>query len=887
MKEIIAKIEEKIANKTINLSELSQYLENDDNDLMISITEIVKDSSIIDNYLNSFLINIELTEETIRKNFSLEEADILIVYAIIKGKIVETEIIDYKEDTKISSSISMYLQEIRNLKKLDNDEIINHIKEYQNNLKLYNETKEEKYYIRAINHRDLCIKSNLRLVVFFAKRYSHTAVPFQDLIEEGNLGLINAIEKFDVSFETKFSTYASFLINQKMTKYLSEQGKLIKIPIRSQLEYSKYKKVCDDYQKKYGYAPSDEELHDILGFDLKTIKKLQEQTLKIISLDKKNDDDESRGLDYYNIVESGEFEEDVINKETVKELLKGLNEKEQLIIAYRYGLIDGYCWTLMEIGEKYGITRERVRQIEDKIIKKLRRSYLCSQSLINITEYFKKNKTYINKAIKQLDDSDKLILEKIVGKDLNKSININFFKEEPLLHIIKQIENNLDSIVVEQSFIEEYKNKRLIDIITREKFNELIKLNHNSIKYINLTKVYGLNLLNPANFNDTTINIELLKRTIDIINNQKSKYEDKTLQEITGISTVDLYFYINEFGADSKNFEIILNTFGKKLDKRYFIKDVSVENALNELINSKIPFAKSLRNKTLQEVLNMSDEDYYYFVENRKNSEYKSKALTKFFGNNLDKIYSNEYLFASDFKSLHISLTKLRKKQKDLSIAKNKVKNAFFNKTLQEYLELNDEEYQHILSLIDNKTVFYNNLKILFGSSLNLVYQKPSSLTKSIVKTELTLKFISDSLHRDSLYYHKTYKSLIKVNDMTIFDEEELYILKKAFGNNLNLRYFNTLTKKEEEMLTKIINKCCVYQDNDINLKELCNKIPIVYRLPIELYLGIYDGKKYSINEIESILNINEEEIKSRIKSAILLLKNYLNESELQLLKCL
>ena len=242
MKEIIAKIEQEIINKNMSLKILLSYIKDSDKDTLDIVDELTKESSIITNYLESFFSHMSIvTEEKLRKMYSEEEAEILVFYCVLKGKISD-EAIDYKLDNiSVNSSLKMYLQEIKTYPILDNETILYHIRKHHKNIALFNKTNDKTYYNNAIYHRDICISSNLRLVVYFANKYGSTTIPVQDLIAEGNIGLIKAVEKFDTNLKTKFTTYASFWINQKINRYLKENGKMIKIPIHSQAEYLKYK----------------------------------------------------------------------------------------------------------------------------------------------------------------------------------------------------------------------------------------------------------------------------------------------------------------------------------------------------------------------------------------------------------------------------------------------------------------------------------------------------------------------------------------------------------------------------------------------------------------------------------------------------------------------
>ena len=137
------------------------------------------------------------------------------------------------------------------------------------------------------------------------------------------------------------------------------------------------------------------------------------------------------------------------------------------------------------------------------------------------------------------------------------------------------------------------------------------------------------------------------------------------------------------------------------------------------------------------------------------------------------------------------------------------------------------------------------------------------------------------------VYYKKKYHDLIKTMDLTKFNKEELEILKKAFGNNLNIGYLNTLSNTEEEKFITLINKYCSEKEKSNSklnekIKELAKDIPINYRLALDLYLGFYDGKKYTVDELSLILNLPAYEIKTRIKNGIIYIKNILNTKDLE-----
>ena len=241
-------------------------------------------------------------------------------------------------------------------------------------------SKEEEYEllkrIRKDNDeqaRQLLILSNLRLVISTAKKSLGNGLPLIDLISEGNIGLIKAINKFDYEKGHRFSTYAVWWIKQSIKKAIINIGRDIRIPSYKYEQLSKVNKVIKDYNAIHGEAPSTEYIAKKVDLKESKVILLLGEFQDIMSLN------ETIGDNIYleDIIGKNDDVEDKIIKEDqlieMKEVLeKVLNERERLILEYRYGLYDNKIHTLMEIGEQMGITRERVRQIEKKAITKLK-----------------------------------------------------------------------------------------------------------------------------------------------------------------------------------------------------------------------------------------------------------------------------------------------------------------------------------------------------------------------------------------------------------------------------------------------------------------------------------------------------------------------------------
>ena len=253
--------------------------------------------------------------------------------------------------------------------------------------------EEEKQLFRQLRKngdlsvRDKIAKSNLRLVISIAKRYQHMGLPLDDLIEEGSLGLLKAIEKFDLRRNCKFATYASFWIRQSVTRALTNEGKLIRLPAHITSRLSKMRKISEKLRQDFGREPTDEEIASEIKLSPREVYDLKSITSSYDSLDSPIGEDGSGQLLDIIVDKSGDGDTvfsmeriaKIIRYDSIMNLIGNLPERESTVLRLRFGLEDGVFRTLDEVGKELSLTRERIRQIEMSAIKKLRHSLASKQ----------------------------------------------------------------------------------------------------------------------------------------------------------------------------------------------------------------------------------------------------------------------------------------------------------------------------------------------------------------------------------------------------------------------------------------------------------------------------------------------------------------------------
>ncbi len=276
----------------------------------------------------------------------------------------ETVILDDAEITKdvnINDPVRMYLKEIGRISLLSNEE--------EANISIRIQDGDE-------DAKRILAESNLRLVVSIAKRYVGRGLLFLDLIQEGNIGLMKAVEKFDYDKGYKFSTYATWWIRQAITRALADQARTIRVPVHMVETINKMVRIQRQLTLELNREPSDEEIAKKMGISAEKVREVIKISQDPVSLETPIGEEDDSHLGDFLKDESSlspeEYTENEILKEEIREVLETLQPREQEVLELRFGLIDGTCHTLEDVGKRFNVTRERIRQIEAKALRKLR-----------------------------------------------------------------------------------------------------------------------------------------------------------------------------------------------------------------------------------------------------------------------------------------------------------------------------------------------------------------------------------------------------------------------------------------------------------------------------------------------------------------------------------
>jgi RNA polymerase primary sigma factor len=298
----------------------------------------------------------------------------------------ETDALDLS-NIPSDDSIGLYLKEMARVPLLTTNEEVNLAKLFekaqaaQHRLgKNGHDPEEQRRLERAIDEgraaREHLIKANTRLVVSIAKKYMGRGVPFLDLIQEGNLGLMKAVEKFDHTRGYRFSTYATWWIRQTITRAIADQGRTIRVPVHMSDRIRRLYKTARRLEQERGRKPTPEEIAEELRLEPRKVRWMLKVSWHPLSLERPvgEEDDSELGsfIEDDNTPPPTQTAYEHLLKEKMEEVLTTLTPREARILRLRFGMQDGRSYTLEEVGQKFGLTRERIRQIEGKALRRLR-----------------------------------------------------------------------------------------------------------------------------------------------------------------------------------------------------------------------------------------------------------------------------------------------------------------------------------------------------------------------------------------------------------------------------------------------------------------------------------------------------------------------------------
>lgn len=388
VKELIKKTEKTMKISRDEVDECGDYV-----DVELLEKELVKNGILIVDELidDEEEFKIDKTQLSLHEEDEPDESLLSSLQQEIEEDTFIFDITSTKTETKTNDLTALYYKDITKYPLLKEDEEKKLAKEIRDATNTENYIKE--VGVDSISQNDLAemqkiiekgkkakedlINANYRLVVSIAKKYDKGQMPFLDLCSEGNLGLVRAAEKFDYEKQYKFSTYATWWIRQAITRAIADQGKTIRIPVHMNETINRINKVTRNLTQELGREPTDKEIADKLDMTVEKVVNVKMINRDPISLETPVGEEEDTPLGEFisdpNVVTPDDYTNIEMLEQKLDEALSSLTDREEKVLRMRYGLFDGRTHTLEEVGKEFNVTRERIRQIENKALKKLKR----------------------------------------------------------------------------------------------------------------------------------------------------------------------------------------------------------------------------------------------------------------------------------------------------------------------------------------------------------------------------------------------------------------------------------------------------------------------------------------------------------------------------------
>ena len=377
--EILTALEEQYnKNEVLYVSDLAKYYAEDSDEFDKLMTELEKKNVVVSNDPSSEEpeiddlgeIDLKDVEEVDVSNYdelpeSLKVDDPVRMYLKEIGKI---PLLTMEQETKYSEDVVAGRAAQEELNKIEADE--------NNTVSLEEYEKLLDIVDKAAEAKDCLVNANLRLVVSIAKKYLSRGLQFLDLIQEGNLGLIKAVDKFDYKKGFKFSTYATWWIRQAITRAVADQARTIRIPVHMVETINKLVRIQRQLVQELSREPTPEEVAERMEISVEKVQQIQRIAQEPISLESPVGEEEDSSLGDFisdpHALDPYEYTAKLKLREELDEVLKTLTDREARVLRLRFGLIDGRQRTLEEVGKEFNVTRERIRQIEAKALRKLK-----------------------------------------------------------------------------------------------------------------------------------------------------------------------------------------------------------------------------------------------------------------------------------------------------------------------------------------------------------------------------------------------------------------------------------------------------------------------------------------------------------------------------------